>query len=214
MLAPPHGLDEPSTNNNLDCLTGANVALEAKGLFGLLPNNTDPPPDPEIERPASAHADSGPSVRNCWQSKSDTADTPPAPEKQESVCENCGSVFEPRKGSGGGKPQRFCSPECRKGSQCPNATVPNGNDAPSVGANIDTDVGKSVSGFDWNDTDLCIAIERQLTTALYWNGGDSLVIRQWNWPDDDHYIVITKQNLDAFLDRLTDFCGIPSVGGP
>jgi hypothetical protein len=29
------------------------------------------------------------------------------------TCEQCGQAFEPRKGSGG-KPQRFCRPDCRQ----------------------------------------------------------------------------------------------------
>jgi hypothetical protein len=146
--------------------------------------------------------------------KSDTADTPAAPEKQESICENCGSVFEPRKGSGG-KPQRFCSPQCRKGSQRPNDVVPNVNDAPRVGEDVGRgvglDVGDETREFNWAAPDNCIALESQLTTVLYRNRDDSLVIRQWNWPDDDHYIVITKQNIGAFLDKLADFCGIPRI---
>jgi hypothetical protein len=35
---------------------------------------------------------------------------------------------------------------------------------------------------------------------------------QSNWPDDDSTIRITRDNVDAFLERLTDSLGIGSVG--
>jgi hypothetical protein len=43
-----------------------------------------------------------------------------------------------------------------------------------------------------------------------------LVIRQerdWN-EEDDAYIVISPENVGAFVDRLTDVTGVPSLGGP
>jgi hypothetical protein len=41
-----------------------------------------------------------------------------------------------------------------------------------------------------------------------------VAIRQTCWPDDDQQIIIPDDLFDLFLDRLTDFAGIPSFGGP
>jgi hypothetical protein len=55
-----------------------------------------------------------------------------------------------------------------------------------------------------------VVLHRQAATAIYFNGDNSLVIKQENRPDDDHYIIVTESNIEAFLDRLTDICGVPS----
>ena len=65
--------------------------------------------------------------------------------------------------------------------------------------------------FNWADENNCIALQPQDETAFYWNAHESLVIRQHHWPDEDHYIVVTKQSLSDFLDKLVDFCGVPSA---
>ncbi len=59
-------------------------------------------------------------------------------------------------------------------------------------------------------------LQTQRATAIYWNHDNDLVIRQErNWyEEDDPFIVVTKSNVNAFLDRLCDVCGILSVGGP
>jgi hypothetical protein len=51
--------------------------------------------------------------------------------------EHCRSPFEPRKGSGG-KPQIYCSAECRKASR---ANVPNHPNAADIGKDIGNDIG-------------------------------------------------------------------------
>jgi hypothetical protein len=60
------------------------------------------------------------------------------------------------------------------------------------------------------EDDSSVVLHRQSATAIYFNSDNSLVIKQENWPDDDHCIIITESNIEAFLDRLTDICGIPS----
>ena len=65
--------------------------------------------------------------------------------------------------------------------------------------------------FDWNSDDLII-LHEQPETAAYFNKDNSLVIRQRRWPDEDAFIYITEPHIDAFLDKITDVCGIPSVG--
>jgi hypothetical protein len=78
-------------------------------------------------------------------------------------------------------------------------------------------LGKGVSphippeDFDWDDPELTTLREQPLT-AIYINPYDQLVIRQRRWPDEDALIFISQESVDAFLDRLTDVAGIPSVG--
>jgi len=67
--------------------------------------------------------------------------------------------------------------------------------------------------FDWYSDDASIVLREQLPTAVYFNPAGDLVIRQRNWPDEDSLIIITEPFQQAFLDRLSDFMGIPSVGG-
>jgi hypothetical protein len=42
--------------------------------------------------------------------------------------------------------------------------------------------------------------------------GDAL-LTQKSWPDDDVTIVVARENIGEFIDRLTDALGVPSVGG-
>jgi hypothetical protein len=67
--------------------------------------------------------------------------------------------------------------------------------------------------FDWNADD-SIILREQPETAIYYNPEGSLVIRQRGWPDEDVIIIIAEQSIDQFLDKLTDACGVPSVGKP
>jgi hypothetical protein len=67
--------------------------------------------------------------------------------------------------------------------------------------------------FDWSDTE-CVVLPEQPETAVYWNPRGELAIRQRRWPDDDSIIYITRANIDTFLDRLTEICGVPTVGKP
>ncbi len=40
------------------------------------------------------------------------------------------------------------------------------------------------------------------------------LLRQREWPDDDDVIMIQRDNIPDFIDRLTDALGIPSFGRP
>jgi hypothetical protein len=124
------------------------------------------------------------------------------------TCEACGATFMPRSQSGG-KPQRYCSPECRKS---PKATGnPIEQDAtPTVAPEPPKKDGEVVD-FDWSDPRLT-TIEEQPQTAIYINASGSLVIRQWRYPEDDAIAIITRSALDDFLEKVTDVGGIPSFG--
>jgi hypothetical protein len=75
------------------------------------------------------------------------------------------------------------------------------------------DLDGKESDFDWSDQESVVLTE-QPETAVYWNPRGELVIRQRRWPDDDPCIFISPHNVAAFIDRLTDLCGIPTAGGP
>jgi hypothetical protein len=50
--------------------------------------------------------------------------------------------------------------------------------------------------------------------TLAFNDAGGLVLRQSSWPDEDHTIIIERDNIDSFIDSLTDALGVPSVGKP
>jgi hypothetical protein len=64
--------------------------------------------------------------------------------------------------------------------------------------------------FDWHRDD-SIALERQLSIAIYLNPRDHLVIRQEREADQDEdtFIYIAPQNIAAFIDHLCRVAGIP-----
>src|SRR5262245_54929813 len=129
------------------------------------------------------------------------------------ACEQCGKQFERRK-HGGGSPQRFCRGECRiewhaaqRNPAC--ATLPTKIDPPP--SEKPDEAPESESEFDWSDTE-CLALSEQYATACYFNKAGELIIRQKRWPDDDTCIVIAADQLNQFIDKLTDIIGIPSFG--
>jgi hypothetical protein len=74
---------------------------------------------------------------------------------------------------------------------------------------------KQKTEFDWL-TDDSVVLQEQQQTAVYFNKDEALVIRQraaWN-QDEDTFVFICRQNIGEFIDKLTEACGVPSVGGP
>jgi hypothetical protein len=134
------------------------------------------------------------------------------------VCEQCGQQFEPRSGSGG-KPQKFCSTECRSAFH---AEAQRSQRSPTLDAPVTSSVAvepqekaapeATVSDFDWASDHDSVVLPQQLLTACYFNPNGELVIRQRRWPDDDQFIFIAPESIDTFIDKLTDIVGIPSVG--
>ena len=134
------------------------------------------------------------------------------------TCEQCKNEFLPRQGRGG-KPQRFCSTDCRlafhsggqhsQRSPTCSALVP-------VGVIIDHPRAENApeataEDFDWGDAESLIVPE-QNATACYFNKAGELVIRQKRWPGDDSVIFVAPGCIADFIDKLTDICGVPSVG--
>jgi hypothetical protein len=153
------------------------------------------------------------------------APTIPAP-----ICEKCGQPFTGREGSGG-KPQRFCTPECRtayhsenrqrdqRSPTCSEVPVqpaaPVAKPTPATKPVPQRAYRADVTEFDWDDEDTLV-LRRQFAVAVYRTPDGSLVIRQqgdWN-EEDDRCIVISPENVGDFVDRITDAAGIPTVGGP
>jgi hypothetical protein len=123
------------------------------------------------------------------------------PEAQ--TCEGCGASFMPRRQSGG-KPQKYCTAECRKSAKATGNPVEQ-DATPTVAPEPPQEDGGKVD-FDWNDPDL-VQIEEQPHTAIYINPHGSLVIRQRRWPDDDAIVIITRGALGDFIDKATDLAG-------
>ncbi|MFL9827181.1 hypothetical protein [Rhodoplanes sp. SY1] len=70
-----------------------------------------------------------------------------------------------------------------------------------------------IDDFDWDEND-SIVLQEQRATAVYRNKRGALVIRQersWD-EEDDTFIVISRTNEQAFIDRLCDELGIGSAG--
>ena len=153
-------------------------------------------------------------------------------QKNEILCEQCGEAFEPRQGSGG-KPQRFCSTPCRLAFHSEARTGANGEGgsdlkgqrdqrAPTCSAppsEIDSPppenparAPEAKSDFDWSNPEN-VALQDQPATALYFNRYGALVIRQcraWD-QDEDTFVYISPENIDDFLNKITDACGIPGA---
>src|SRR5262249_950592 len=133
------------------------------------------------------------------------------------LCEQCAKPFERRTGSGG-KPQKFCSEECRRkykpqrGPTPPTPSIENGKPGVAQPAEKDASAG-TAADFDWSDTDSVILPE-QPATACYFNPRGELGIRQKQGPDDHSFIYIAPDFISEFVDKLTDIIGIPSVGRP
>jgi hypothetical protein len=132
-------------------------------------------------------------------------------------CHQCGKPFEPRSKSGG-KPQRFCSPECRaafhtqpqRGQRSPTCSAPTLPAVVSPNQRTNQRPPQRILR-DWSD-DSVVVIREQPETAIYFNPAGGLVIRQRNGWDEDVYVYINAPLIDTFIDKLCDVVGIPSAG--
>jgi len=187
---------------------------------------TTAPPDSENVSPAIWEND-GAQQKDQLGELIDRKNKPLAGNLQERVCDNCGNSFAPRTGNGG-RPQKFCSPACRR--EFHNGTASgHPSNAPDVGENVSKDVGKVVGAqklaapisrpaddsdsaeFRWNDEDT--VIPTQPAIAVYFNPHGEIVIRQEGQYgyDEDHWIYIRPQNLRFLIRRLEE---IENGSGP
>jgi hypothetical protein len=56
-----------------------------------------------------------------------------------------------------------------------------------------------------------VLLEAQGKITIGWNNEGGLILRQSDWPNEDAVIVIARDYLWTFIDRLTDQMGIPST---
>lgn len=137
----------------------------------------------------------------------------------ETRCEQCGEPFTPRVRSGG-KPQRFCKPECRaafhaqRGQREPTCNTPATDPALILADTLnaieaartreqEADAQPDAFGWDSPDDQDDIVIHRQPTTACYWNRHGSLVIRQEGDRGEDAFLFFDPSNLPKLIHRLT-----------
>lgn len=130
-------------------------------------------------------------------------------------CEQCGGSFEPRAGSGG-KPQRFCSKTCRAAfhanasQRSPTCNAEKSSDAVQVLAKQYLAQAASAApdnsdDFDWGkeEEDGTVLLRKQPCTAIYWNAGNQIVIRQEShYGDEDPFVFFDPHNVPAVIERL------------
>ena len=56
-----------------------------------------------------------------------------------------------------------------------------------------------------------LAAQGEITIG--WNNHGDMILRQADWPNEDAIIIIARDYLWMFIDRLTDAMGVPSAGG-
>ncbi len=71
----------------------------------------------------------------------------------------------------------------------------------------------STDDFDWKKLDPGdVVLVEQKETAIYRNDAGSVVIRQYAYPDEDPVVIVAQANVDAFLEKLCEVCGVGSAG--
>jgi hypothetical protein len=58
-----------------------------------------------------------------------------------------------------------------------------------------------------------VLLPAQSEITIGWNDDGDMILRQTDWPNEDAVIVIARDYLWTFIDRLTDQMGIPSTKG-
>jgi hypothetical protein len=58
-----------------------------------------------------------------------------------------------------------------------------------------------------------VLLPAQGEITIGWNKDGGMILRQSDWPNEDAIIIIGRDYLDLFIDRLTDAMGIPSTKG-
>lgn len=135
-----------------------------------------------------------------------------SPGQSGTSCEQCHEPFAPRQGSGG-KPQRFCSEQCRR--QFHAAAPPTRGagvgavevQAPPSQATLPTPAANSRAA----PTKPACLLAPQNGIEIERDGYGNLVIRQNNWPEDDNEILIHRDYEQIFIDSLTCVLEIPSI---
>ena len=147
------------------------------------------------------------------------------------TCQQCSGQFWPRNARGGSS-QRFCAADCRKSfhnsqrsqrlnetlGKSPASQVETLRDAVKSETLVETlgtpepvptpapPVENDPTKFSWYRDRELVVVQQQLAIAVYTNGNDDIVIRQEGPqfpPDDDVWVVISRQNLAPLISRLS-----------
>jgi hypothetical protein len=54
-----------------------------------------------------------------------------------------------------------------------------------------------------------VLLPAQGKITIGWNTDGDMILRQTDWPNEDAVIIIGRDYIDMFIDRLTDAMGIP-----
>lgn len=129
----------------------------------------------------------------------------------ERECDQCGTWFTSRMRSGG-KPQKFCKPDCRAAFHAENdpnvANVGQRGEAKStalVPVPPEPEKDEPEAEFHWGSDD-SVLLHAQPATAIYTNKFNQVVIRQeaaWNY-DEDSFVFIDGKNLKRVIDALIE----------
>jgi hypothetical protein len=65
-----------------------------------------------------------------------------------------------------------------------------------------------------NDEGVTVLCAEQSKITIEFDEEGNAILRQSEWPDDDAVILIRRDNIDTFIDKLTDALGIPTFGRP
>jgi hypothetical protein len=129
------------------------------------------------------------------------------------LCPQCGETFEPRIGSGG-KSQRFCSTKCRRQFHSASPTPPTPDIGNNDGATPIAEEKPRTAGAPKRKRpqfyDLVPYVNQNLISAELDDEGN-LTLNQNNYPDAPGAIVINRDHIEGFIDRLTDFLGYGSA---
>jgi hypothetical protein len=64
---------------------------------------------------------------------------------------------------------------------------------------------------DTSEPATTVLLPAQGEITIGWNKDGDMILRQSDWPNDDAVIVIARDYLWMFIDRLTDAMGVPST---
>jgi hypothetical protein len=64
------------------------------------------------------------------------------------------------------------------------------------------------------DGNVMVLCARQDKIEIAFDDDGDAIITQTNWPDEDQIIIVSRDNIPVFIDKLTDALGIPSFGRP
>jgi hypothetical protein len=66
---------------------------------------------------------------------------------------------------------------------------------------------------DTSEPAATVLLPAQGEITIGWNNDGDMILRQSDWPNEDAVIIIARDYLWMFIDRLTDAMGIPSTKG-